>query len=183
MLKLSSVLLPQALNPPSSEELAKLNIRELAARVGLVRYSDEPSGFFDTLPLGTRLLKKVESHLAGEVADLGHQEMTFAPVQLRELMERSGRWDQFGQDVYELSGHGRPVIFQPAHEEYFTQLCKRLGVRSTKQLPVAMFTIDIVASSSARPNCPNALDLSNTGSSTPTILRTADSSSSGGRSR
>ena len=140
-IRLTTLLLPQGLNSPSESEFAALTLRDLLQRIGLVRYLPSPSGFFDVLPVGQLVLDRACPGLTDAASDAGFQSMAFSPVQARSLMESSGRLDQFAQDIYELPGHGRPAILAPAHEEYFTELCKSLGIRSGRQMPVAMYMV------------------------------------------
>lgn len=118
-------------------------------RAGMVRKL--VSGIYSFLPLGFRVLKKVEAIVREEMDRYGAQELLMSAVQPRELWEASGRWENFGPEMFRLKDRGdREFCLGPTHEEAFTDLVKN-ELKSYKQLPLNLYQIQTKYRDERRP--------------------------------
>ena len=98
------------------------------------------SGLYTWLPLGLRVLRKVEQ-IVREMDRAGAQEILMSGVQPAELWEESGRWAQFGPELLRLQDrHERDFCLGPTHEEVITDIIRR-EVNSYKQLPLNLYQV------------------------------------------
>ena len=131
----------QLLNPTLREVPAEAEVisHQLMVRAGLIRKS--ASGFYTYLPLGLRVLRKIESIVREEMDAKGGQELLMPIMQPAELWKESGRWDVYGDELFRLKDrHNREFCLGPTHEEIITDLI-RGEVRSYKQLPLLLYQI------------------------------------------
>ena len=135
------MLVSQLLNPTLREVPAEAEVisHQLMVRAGLIRKS--ASGFYTLLPLGLRVLRKIETIVREEMDAKGGQEILMPIMQPAELWKESGRWDVYGAELFRLKDrHNREFCLGPTHEEIITDLI-RGEVRSYKQLPMLLYQI------------------------------------------
>lgn len=131
----------QLLNPTLREVPAEAEIisHQLMVRAGLIRKS--ASGLYTYLPLGLRVLRKIETIVREEMNAKGGQELLMPIMQPAELWKESGRWDVYGDELFRLKDrHNREFCLGPTHEEIITDLIRN-EVRSYKQLPLLLYQI------------------------------------------
>ncbi len=118
-------------------------------RAGMIRRL--ASGLYTWLPLGLRVLRKVEKIVREEMDRAGAQELLMPAVQPAELWQESGRWDQYGPELLRFTDrHGREFCFGPTHEEVITDLVRR-EIQSYKQLPANFYQIQTKFRDEVRP--------------------------------
>jgi prolyl-tRNA synthetase len=128
---------------------AEIISHQLMLRAGLIRRL--ASGLFSWLPLGLRVLRKVEAIVREEMNRAGALELLMPAVQPAELWEESGRWDQYGPLLLRMHDrHDRKFCFGPTHEEVITDIARR-ELRSYKQLPVNYYQIQTKFRDEIRP--------------------------------
>lgn len=131
----------QLLNPTLREVPAEAEVisHQLMVRAGFIRKS--AAGFYTYLPLGLRVLKKIEQIVREEMDAKGGQEVLLPIMQPAELWKETGRWDVYGPEMFRLRDrHDREFCLGPTHEEIVTDLV-RSEVRSYKQLPLLLYQI------------------------------------------
>ncbi|NNJ83684.1 MAG: proline--tRNA ligase, partial [Gammaproteobacteria bacterium] len=125
----SQILLATLKETPADAEVIS---HQLMLRAGMIRKL--ASGLYSWLPLGLRVLRKVEAIVREEMDGIGAQEVLMPAVQPAELWGESGRWEQFGPELLRLTDrHRREFCVGPTHEEVITDLVRR-EIRSYKQL-------------------------------------------------
>ncbi len=118
---------------------AEIISHQLMLRAGMIRKL--AAGLYTWLPLGLRVLHKVEHIVREEMDKSGAQEVLMPAVQPAELWQESGRWDKYGPELLRFSDrHQREFCFGPTHEEIITHLIRN-EVRSYKQLPANFYQI------------------------------------------
>ena len=118
---------------------AEVTSHRLMLRAGMIRRL--AAGLYTWLPLGLRVLRKVEAIVREEMNRAGAQEVLMPAVQPAELWQESGRWEQYGPELLRLRDrHGRDFCFGPTHEEVITDLIRR-EIRSYRQLPANFYQI------------------------------------------
>jgi len=128
---------------------AEIKSHQLMIRAGLVRQVS--SGIYNWLPIGKKVLQKVENIIRKEMNIAGAQEILMPMVQPASLWEESGRIDQYGQELLVfLDRHENKFCLGPTHEEIITDLCKNL-LTSYKQLPVTLYQIQTKFRDEIRP--------------------------------
>ena len=128
---------------------AEIVSHKLMLRAGLIRRLG--SGLFTWMPLGLRVLRKVESVVREEMDRAGALELLMPAVQPSELWEESGRWDKYGPLLLRMHDrHEREYCFGPTHEEVITDIARR-ELRSYKQLPVNFYQIQTKFRDEIRP--------------------------------
>jgi prolyl-tRNA synthetase len=131
---LSKYLLPTLKEIPREVEVPS---HQLMIRSGIMRQL--ASGIYEWLPLGLRVLYKVENIVREEMNSIGAQEVSLPAMQPRELWEESGRWDFYGKELIRLKDRNkRDFCLGPTHEEVITDLVRR-EVRSYKELPLLLY--------------------------------------------
>ena len=131
---------------PSDAEIIS---HKLMLRAGLIRRL--ASGLFTWMPLGLRVLRKVEAIVREEMDRAGALELLMPAVQPAELWEESGRWDKYGPLLLRMSDRqGRDYCFGPTHEEVITDVARR-ELRSYKQLPINYYQIQTKFRDEIRP--------------------------------
>nr|VFK80035.1 MAG: prolyl-tRNA synthetase [Candidatus Kentron sp. SD] len=142
----SQILLATLKENPTDAEVVS---HRLMLRAGMIRKL--ASGLYSWLPLGLRVLRKVEAIVREEMDRAGAQEILMPAVQPVELWRESGRWDQFGPELLRLRDrHQREFCFGPTHEEVITDLVRR-EIRSYKQLPANFYQIQTKFRDEIRP--------------------------------
>ena len=128
---------------------AEITSHQLMLRAGLIRKL--ASGLYTWLPLGLRVLRKVETIVRDEMDKSGALELLMPTVQPAELWQESGRWEQYGPELLRLTDrHERPFCYGPTHEEIITDLARN-ELRSYKQLPVNYYQIQTKFRDEIRP--------------------------------
>jgi prolyl-tRNA synthetase len=131
---------------PADAEIAS---HRLMLRAGLIRRL--AAGLYTWLPLGLRVLRKVENIVREEMDRAGALELLMPAVQPAELWQESGRWEQYGPELLRLRDrHQRDFCFGPTHEEIITDLA-RSELRSYRQLPVNYYQIQTKFRDEIRP--------------------------------
>ena len=145
-MRCTQTLLATMRETPAEAEIVS---HRLMLRAGLVRLL--ASGLYTWLPLGMRVLRKVEAVVREEMNAAGAQEVLMPAVQPAELWEESGRWGSFGPELLRLKDrHERDFCVGPTHEEVITDIARR-EVRSYKQLPVNLYQIQTKFRDEIRP--------------------------------
>ena len=145
-MRTQALLLATLKENPADAEIVS---HRLMLRAGMIRKL--ASGLYTWLPLGLRVLRKVEAIVRSEMQQAGAQEILMPAVQPAELWEESGRWQHYGPELLRLSDrHDRPFCFGPTHEEVITDLARR-EIRSYRQLPVNFFQIQTKFRDEVRP--------------------------------
>jgi prolyl-tRNA synthetase len=122
---------------------------QLMLRAGMIRKS--AAGLYSWLPLGLRVLRKVEQIVREEMDKSGAQEVLMPVVQPSELWVESGRWEQFGPELTRFKDrHDTPYCLGPTHEEVITDLIRN-EVSSYKQLPANFYQIQTKFRDEVRP--------------------------------
>lgn len=135
-MRMSQLWAPTLRDDPQEAELAS---HRLMIRAGLIRRS--AAGFYSVLPLGWRAMLKVMAIIREEMNRQGAQELVMPIVQPAELWRRTGRWEEYGDDMFRLKDrHGREFCLGPTHEEIITALV-RADVSSYRQLPLLLYQI------------------------------------------
>lgn len=131
---------------PSEAELIS---HKLMLRAGLIKRLG--SGLYTWMPLGLRVLRKVEAVIRDEMNKAGAQELLMPAVQPAELWQETGRWDVFGPQMLKITDrHERQFCFGPTHEEVITDIA-RSELRSYKQLPVSFYQVQTKFRDEIRP--------------------------------
>jgi len=132
-------------NPAEAEAVS----HRLLLRAGMVRKL--ASGIYNFLPLGLRVLRKVENIVRQEMNRAGAQEVLLPAVQPGELWQETGRWGVYGKELLRFQDrHGRDYCFGPTHEEVITDLVRR-EVHSYRQLPLNLYQIQVKFRDEIRP--------------------------------
>jgi prolyl-tRNA synthetase len=128
---------------------AEVISHQLMLRSGMIRRL--AAGLYTWMPLGLRVLRKIEKIVREEMDAAGASELIMPAVQPAELWEESGRWGQFGPELLRLQDrHGRDYCVGPTHEEVITDIARR-DLRSYKQLPVNYYQIQTKFRDEVRP--------------------------------
>jgi prolyl-tRNA synthetase len=128
---------------------AEVISHQLMLRAGMIRKL--ASGLYTWLPLGLRVLRKVERIIRTEMDKSGAQEVLMPVVQPSELWVESGRWEQYGPELLRMSDrHDRAFCLGPTHEEVITDLI-RGEINSYKQLPANFYQIQTKFRDEIRP--------------------------------
>jgi prolyl-tRNA synthetase len=136
ILRMSQLFLRTLREDPADAEVPS---HRLLVRAGYIRRA--AAGGYTWLPLGYRVLRKVEQVVREEMDAAGFQEVHFPALLPREPYERSGRWTDYGDDLFRLKDRkGADHLLAPTHEEMFTLLVKDL-YSSYKDLPTSIYQI------------------------------------------
>jgi prolyl-tRNA synthetase len=128
---------------------AELQSHILMVRAGLIKRLG--SGLYSWMPLGLRVLRKVESIVREEMNKAGALELLMPAVQPKELWEETGRWAVFGPQMLKIQDrHEREFCFGPTHEEVITDIARK-EIRSYKQLPLNFYQIQTKFRDEIRP--------------------------------
>ncbi len=145
-MRTSQFLLSTLRETPADAEVIS---HQLMMRAGMVRKL--AAGLYTWLPMGLRVLRKVEAVVREEMNRAGAQEVLMPAVQPAELWQESGRWDEMGGEMLRLKDrHDRDFCFGPTHEEVITDLVRH-EIRSYKQLPANFYQIQTKFRDERRP--------------------------------
>ena len=145
-LRLSTLFLRTLREDPADAELPG---HKLLIRAGYVRRA--APGVYTWLPLGLRVLRKVEDIVREEMNAIGGQEVRFPALLPREPYEATGRWIEYGDNLFRLTDRkGVDMLLGPTHEEMFTLAVKDM-FSSYKELPLTLYQIQIKYRDEARP--------------------------------
>ncbi len=146
LLRLSTLFVRTLREDPADAEVAS---HRLLVRAGYIRRA--APGVYSWLPLGLRVLAKVEAVIREEMVAAGVQEVHFPALLPREPYEATGRWTEYGPNIFRLKDRkGGDYLLAPTHEELFTLLVKDL-YSSYKDLPLQLFQIQTKYRDEARP--------------------------------
>ncbi|MDE6583823.1 MAG: proline--tRNA ligase [Anaeroplasmataceae bacterium] len=128
---------------------AKIDSHILLLRSGMMK--NQVAGVYQFLPLGLRVLHKIENIIREEMDNAGAIEILCSALQPKELWEESGRWSKYGPELMRLTDrHEREFCLGPTHEEVFTTLIRDL-VKSSKSLPLNIYQIQTKYRDERRP--------------------------------
>ncbi len=128
---------------------AEVISHKLLLRAGMMR--QVARGVYDFLPLGLRVVRKVENIVREEMNRAGAQEILMPAVCPAELWQESGRWDVYGRELLRIKDrHDRDFCFGPTHEEVVTDIVRR-EVRSYRDLPLNLYQIQTKFRDEVRP--------------------------------
>ena len=128
---------------------AELQSHILMVRAGLIKRLG--SGLYSWMPLGLRVMRKVEAVVRDEMNKAGALELLMPAVQPKELWEETGRWAVFGPQMLKIQDrHEREFCFGPTHEEVITDIARK-EIRSYKQLPLNFYQIQTKFRDEIRP--------------------------------
>ena len=145
-MKMSKMYMPTLREVPAEAEIPS---HQLLLRAGMIRKL--VSGVYTYLPLGYRVIRKVEQICREEMDAAGSQEFLLSALQPRELWEASGRWKDFGPEMWRVTDrNAREFCLGPTHEEYFTSVIKD-EIKSYKQLPLNIYQIQTKYRDEKRP--------------------------------
>ena len=146
MMRFSTTFIPTLKEDPADAQVVS---HRLMLRSGFIRSLS--AGIYTWLPLGLRILRKVEAIVRQEMDRAGAQEILMPAVQPGELWQESGRWDHYGKELLRfVDRHDRECCFGPTHEEVITDLVRR-EIRSYKQLPANFYQIQTKFRDEIRP--------------------------------
>ncbi|MDT8715794.1 proline--tRNA ligase [Clostridium sp. 19966] len=128
---------------------AEVDSQKLMLRSGLIRKN--AAGVYNFMPLGLKVLKKVENIIRQEMNSAGAEEILASALIPSELWKESGRWEVFGPEMFKLKDRNeREFCLGPTHEEVFTDIAREM-INSYKQLPVTLYQIQTKFRDERRP--------------------------------
>ena len=146
VLRMSDIYAPTLKEDPSD---ADIESAKLLVRAGMIR--KEAAGLYTFLPLGMRVISKIETIVREEMDSHGGQEILMPFVQPAELWHRSGRWDVYGPELLRVTDrHDNEFCLGPTHEEIVTDLVNN-ELRSYKDLPKNLYQIQVKFRDERRP--------------------------------
>ena len=146
VLRMSSLFVRTLRDDPADAEVPS---HRLLVRAGYIRRN--APGIYTWLPLGLRVLRKIENIVRDEMDSIGAQELLFPALLPREPYEATGRWTEYGDSIFRLKDRkGADYLLGPTHEEMFTLVVKDL-YSSYKDLPLAIYQIQNKYRDEARP--------------------------------
>ncbi|MFY8142948.1 MAG: proline--tRNA ligase [Caulobacter sp.] len=135
-MRLSRYFLPVLKEAPSDAQIVS---HQLMLRAGMIR--QEAAGIYAWLPLGLRVLNKIEQIVREEMDRAGAIELLMPTIQLAELWRESGRYDDYGDEMLRITDrHKRELLFGPTAEEVVTDIF-RASIKSYKDLPKNLYNI------------------------------------------
>ena len=145
-MRVSRFLLPTLKEAPAEAELAS---HRLMLRSGMIKRL--AAGIYTWMPLGLRVLRKVEAIVREEMNHAGAIELLMPVLQPAEMWQETGRWDKYGPELLRLKDrHERDFIVQPTSEEVVTDIARK-ELRSYKQLPLNLYHIQTKFRDEVRP--------------------------------
>lgn len=145
-MRTSETLIPTLREDPGEAETVS---HRLMLRAGLIR--KVAAGIYTYLPLGLRVIRKVENIIREEMNRAGAQELLMPIASPAELWQETGRWDFYGKELLRFKDrHGRDFCLGPTHEEVITDIIRR-EVRSYRQLPLNCYQIQTKFRDEIRP--------------------------------
>lgn len=135
-MRLSRYFLPVLKETPADAQIAS---HRLMLRAGMIR--QQSAGIYSWLPLGYKVLKKIENIVHEEQQRVGHIPLLMPTLQSADLWRESGRYDAYGDEMLRISDrHGRDMLYGPTNEEMITDIF-RAHVGSYKDLPLTLYHI------------------------------------------
>ena len=142
----SKLFIPTLKESPADAEVIS---HKLMVRAGMIRQL--ASGIYSILPLGLRVLRKVEQIIREEMNQIGGQEVFLPSIQPAELWIESKRWDFYGKELLRFKDrHGREFCYGPTHEEVITDIVRK-EAKSYRQLPILLYQIQTKFRDEVRP--------------------------------
>ncbi len=133
---LSQLFIPITKDLPAE---AKIKSHQLMLQTGMIRQSS--AGIYSWLPLGFKVMKKIEKIVREEQNSIGAQEMLMPTIQSAEIWKESGRYDDYGEEMLRIKDRqGREMLYGPTNEELITDVF-RSSVKSYKSLPQILYHI------------------------------------------
>ena len=133
---ISKSFIPILKNNPSE---AKIKSHQLMLRVGMIKQSS--AGIYSWLPLGFKVMKKIEQIVREEQNKIGAQEILMPTIQPSDIWKESGRYDDYGDEMLRIRDRqGREMLYGPTNEELVTDIF-RSSVKSYKSLPQLLYHI------------------------------------------
>ena len=133
---LSKLFIPILKNNPSE---AKIKSHQLMLRIGMIKQSS--TGIYSWLPLGLKVMKKIEQIVREEQNAIGAQEILMPTIQSSEIWKESGRYDDYGEEMLRIKDRqNRELLYGPTNEELVTDIF-RASIKSYKSLPQLLFHI------------------------------------------
>jgi prolyl-tRNA synthetase len=133
---LSKIFLPLTKDLPSD---AKIKSHQLMLRVGMIKQSS--AGIYSWLPLGFKVMKKIENIVRQEQNNIGAQEMLMPTIQSADIWKESGRYNDYGDEMLRIKDRqGREMLYGPTNEELITEIF-RSSIKSYKSLPQMLYHI------------------------------------------
>ena len=133
---LSKIFLPLTKDLPSD---AKIKSHQLMLRTGMIKQSS--AGIYSWLPLGFKIMKKIESIVRREQNEIGAQEMLMPTIQSADIWKESGRYNDYGDEMLRIKDRqGREMLYGPTNEELITEIF-RSSIKSYKSLPQMLYHI------------------------------------------
>ena len=146
VLRMSSLFVRTLRDDPADAEVPS---HRLLVRAGYIRRN--APGIYTWLPLGLRVLRKIENIVRDEMDSIGAQELLFPALLPREPYEATGRWTEYGDSIFRLKDRkDADYLLGPTHEEMFTLVVKDL-YSSYKDLPLSIYQIQTKYRDEARP--------------------------------
>ena len=135
-MRLSRYFLPLLKETPSEAQIIS---HQLMLRAGMIRQSS--AGIYSWLPLGYKVLRKIEQIVREEMDAAGCHEVLMPSIQPAELWQESGRYGDYGKEMLRVTDrHDREMLYGPTHEEVITDIFRR-SVKSYKDLPQNLYQI------------------------------------------
>ncbi len=133
---LSKLFIPLLRETPSD---AKIKSHQLMLKTGMIKQSS--SGIYSWLPLGFKIMKKIEQIVREEQNKIGAQELLMPTIQSAEIWKESGRYDDYGEEMLRIKDRqGKEMLYGPTNEELITEIF-RASVKSYKSLPQLLYHI------------------------------------------
>ena len=133
---LSKLFIPLLKENPSE---AKVKSHQLMLRAGMIRQSS--TGIYSWLPLGFKIMKKIEQIVREEQNNIGAQELLMPTIQSAEIWKESGRYEDYGEEMLRIKDRqGKEMLYGPTNEELITEIF-RTSVKSYKSLPQLLYHI------------------------------------------
>ncbi|NOQ93073.1 MAG: proline--tRNA ligase [Methylophaga sp.] len=145
-MRASKILIATLKETPADAEIIS---HQLMLRAGLIRRL--ASGLYTWLPMGLRVLRKVEAIVREEMANAGAQELLMPTIQPAALWRESKRWEKYGPELLRVTDrHSNEFCYGPTHEEVITDVVRQ-EIRSYKQLPITFYQIQTKFRDEIRP--------------------------------
>ncbi len=133
---ISNLFIPILKNNPSE---AKIKSHQLMLRVGMIKQAS--AGIYSWLPLGFKVMKKIEEIVRQEQNKIGAQEILMPTIQSSEIWKESGRYEDYGEEMLRITDRqNRELLYGPTNEEQITEIF-RSSIKSYKSLPQLMYHI------------------------------------------
>ena len=145
-MKMSNMLVTTLREVPAE---AEIDSHKLMLRAGMIRKM--AAGVYNYMPIGLKVLKKIEDIVRDEMNEAGAQEFLASAMIPAELWQESGRWDDYGAEMFRVKDRGsRDFCLGPTHEEVFTDIARNT-IKSYKQLPLTLYQIQTKYRDERRP--------------------------------